>query len=113
MWRLARQDHRLVSQNWSGNLLSYVALDESSRTFRDKSGRKWIAERVGRTSGIVTGKSMKSLPAPADILRFTCEDDGDEAERESTINAGALAEIDEAELQKILDGARKLRIRPK
>lgn len=86
-------------------------MDEIRRTFVDKSGRKWIAERVGRTSGIVSGKSMHSMPAPADILRFTCQD-ADEPERESTINAGALGDIEDIELMKILEGARKLRIPP-
>lgn len=87
-------------------------MDEIRRVFKDQSGRRWIAERVGRTSGIVTSKSMRSMPSPADILRFTCQDDEDEAERESTIKAGALGEVDEPELQRILEGARKLRIRP-
>jgi hypothetical protein len=111
-WRSDSRDHRLVSRYVSGNLLSFLALDEIHRIFQDENNREWVAERVGRTSGIVSSKSDAAFPAPADILRFNCRSDPDEAERESTITAGGLGELDEDELRKILEKARKLRFRP-
>jgi hypothetical protein len=65
----------------------------SMRTFSDEQGKTWKAERIGRTSGIVSSeKGSRSLPEPADIIRFVCESDPDEAQRETTMKAGLLSD---------------------
>jgi len=80
------------------------------RTFCDHKGKSWKVERIGRTSGIVSTKEGGSgLLGPADIIRFVCESDPDEAERETTMSAGLLGDSSDADLLSCLDGARKIR----
>ena len=83
-------------------------LDEVTRTFKDDSERPWLAERVGRTSGIVGRDGKSTLPGPSDIIRFTCQSDPDEKMREATIKAGSLGELTDEELQTELQTARVL-----
>lgn len=83
-------------------------MDEVSRTFTDETDRKWLAERVGRTSGIVGPDGKSALPGPADILRFSCSSDSSEKLREATITAGSLGDLTEEELREILSRARVL-----
>lgn len=85
-------------------------MDDSKRIFSDDSGREWVVERVGRTSGIVTHKG--SVPAPADILRFTCKSDPEEGERETTMPPGSLDHVPLNELLEMLKTARRLPARP-
>ena len=69
-------------------------------------------ERIGRTSGIVSSKEGGGgLIGPADIIRFVCESDPDEAERETTMSAGSLSDSSDADLLSCLEGARKIRRR--
>ncbi|HEX9730314.1 MAG TPA: hypothetical protein VGA37_17600 [Gemmatimonadales bacterium] len=76
------------------------------RWITDDAGRRWSAERVGRTSGIVpTRRRTASFPEPADIVRFACETDPDEAEREITARAGLLEQLTETELKALLNVA--------
>ncbi len=84
----------------------------SMRTFSDREGKSWKVERIGRTSGIVntTGGGSGSL-GPADIVRFVCESNPDEAERETTMSAGLLGDSSDADLLSCLEGARKIRKR--
>jgi hypothetical protein len=83
------------------------------RLLTDKEGRSWIAEQIGRTSGIVApGKPPGSFPEPADILRFTCQSHSDEPQRETTVRANELDDLSDEDLLKLLDSARQLR-RPK
>ncbi len=88
--------------------MSYAPIDDSKRTFTDDSGRSWSAERIGRTSGIVSSGKLSNLPSPSDIIRFICQSDNDEPDRETTISAGALEELEESALRKIHSTARKL-----
>jgi hypothetical protein len=82
------------------------------RTFNDEQGRSWTAERIGRTSGIVNVQGGRgSLPEPADIIRFACQSDSDEPQRETTIKAGLLANSSDAELLSRLETARQIRRR--
>ena len=83
------------------------------RTFNDQEGKTWTADRIGRTSGIVTTKKggHHSLPEPADIIRFSCQSDPNEAERETTMKAGLLANSSDADLISSLGSARKTRRR--
>jgi hypothetical protein len=82
------------------------------RTFSDKEGRTWKAERIGRTSGIVNSqKGSRSLPEPADIIRFVCQSDPDEQDRETTMRAGIVSGSSEEDLVSILEGARRIRRR--
>lgn len=74
----------------------------------DDAGRRWIAERVGRTSGLVRGKKGKGFPEPADIVRFRCESDRAEAPREVTTRAGLLEQLTESELRALLNVAPKV-----
>jgi len=85
-------------------------LDDTQRTFTDEAGHTWLVERVGRTSGIVSGERGAPMPEPADILRFT-RTDADEPDRETTIRAGSLADLTEESLRESLAQARKLRPR--
>lgn len=85
-------------------------MDDSKRTFTDESDRTWLVERVGRTSGIVS--SQGAFPKPADILRFTCESERSEGERETTMSPGSLDTVSLAELRSMLQKARKLPARP-
>lgn len=82
------------------------------RTFSDHKGKSWKVERIGRTSGIVntTGGGSGSL-GPADIVRFVCESNPDEAERETTMSAGLLSNSSDADLLSCLEGARQIRRR--
>ena len=88
--------------------MSYDALEEIRRSFRDESNREWVAERIGRTSGIVAPGKDTPLPGPADILRFFCSSDPSQRARETTIKAGSLGELGTADLQRILSQARVL-----
>jgi hypothetical protein len=82
------------------------------QTFSDKEGRTWKAERIGRTSGIVSSeKGNRSLPEPADIIRFVCQSDPDEQDRETTMRAGIVSSSSDEDLASILEGARKIRRR--
>jgi hypothetical protein len=83
------------------------------RLLTDEEGRRWRAEQIGRTSGIVApGKPPGTVPEPADILRFTCQSHADEPQRETTIRANVLDDVSDEELLKLLSSARQLR-RPK
>lgn len=82
------------------------------RTFSDEQGRNWAVERIGRTSGIVNSQAGgRSLPEPADIVRFTCQSDADEEERETTIKAGMLISSSDEDLLPYLEAARKIKRR--
>jgi hypothetical protein len=76
------------------------------RWVTDDAGRRWRVERVGRTSGIVPTRSREGMfPEPADIVRFTCETDGTEADREVTTRAGLLEQLTDTELRALLNVA--------
>ena len=78
------------------------------RWLTDDAGRRWSAERVGRTSGLIpTKKSKGSFPEPADIIRFECESDSSESAREVQARAGLLEQLTEAELRALLNVAPK------
>lgn len=74
------------------------------RWMTDDAGRRWSAERVGRTSGIVSTKAQAAgFPEPADIVRFACESDAKEPAREVTTRAGLLEQLTEPELKALLN----------
>lgn len=74
------------------------------RWVTDDAGRRWLVERVGRTSGIVPTKAREGLfPEPADIVRFSCESDRAEADREVTTRAGLLEQLTDTELRALLN----------
>ncbi len=76
------------------------------RWVTDDTGRRWSAERVGRTSGLIpTGKSKRAFPEPADIIRFECMSDGSEAAREVQARAGLFEQLTESELRALLNVA--------
>jgi len=76
------------------------------RWLTDDAGKRWSAERVGRTSGLIpTKKSKRSFPEPADIIRFECESDRSEAPREVQARAGLLEQLSESELRALLNVA--------
>ena len=76
------------------------------RWLTDDAGKRWSAERVGRTSGLIpTKKSKRSFPEPADIIRFECESDRSEAPREVQARAGLLEQLTESELRALLNVA--------
>jgi hypothetical protein len=80
------------------------------RALTDEQGRRWTAEQIGRTSGIVApGKPPGTVPEPADILRFTCQSHADELQRETTVRANVLDELSDSELLDLLRSARQLR----
>ena len=82
------------------------------RTFSDREGKSWKVERIGRTSGIVDSKEGGSGSlGPADIVRFVCQSDPEEAERETTMSAGLLNNSSDADLLSCFEGARKIRTR--
>ncbi len=82
------------------------------QTFTDEQGRRWTVERIGRTSGIVNAKGGGgSLPEPADIVRFTCQSDSNEEERETTIKAGILMNSSDEDLIPYLEAARRIKRR--
>lgn len=72
----------------------------------DDAGRRWSAERVGRTSGLVSTKRRPAgFPEPADIVRFECQTDAKEAPREITTRAGLLEQLTDFELKALLSSA--------
>ncbi len=74
----------------------------------DDNGRSWRAERVGRTSGIMPRKGSKAqFPEPVDIVRFTCDSDQNEPDREVTSRAGLLEQMSDDELKNLLQIAPK------
>jgi hypothetical protein len=76
------------------------------RWITDDTGRRWSAERVGRTSGLVSTKRRSGgFPEPADIVRFACESDTGEPSREITTRAGLLEQLTESELRALLHSA--------
>ena len=76
------------------------------RWVTDDAGRRWSAERVGRTSGLVpTKKAKRSFPEPADIIRFECTSDSSEPAREVQARAGLLEQFTELELRALLNVA--------
>lgn len=78
------------------------------RWLTDDAGRRWSAERIGRTSGLIpTKKSKRSFPEPSDIIRFECESDGSEPAREVQARAGLLEQLTESELRALLNVAPK------
>ncbi len=80
----------------------------SVRTF-DDDGKSWTAERIGRTSGIIApNEDAHSIPGPADIIRFVCDSDPDEDDRETTMAAGLLSGSTDDELVAILQSARRV-----
>ena len=84
-------------------------MDISSRHFDDEEGRRWSAERIGRTSGIVTPKDVgPSIPGPADIVRFVCKSEAGEGDRETIMEAGLLGQATDEELVAVLNSARRI-----
>jgi hypothetical protein len=76
------------------------------RWITDDAGRRWSAERVGRTSGLVsTRRKSTGFPEPADIVRFDCESDKQEPARETTTRAGLLEQLTDTELKALLNSA--------
>jgi len=76
------------------------------RWITDDAGRRWSAERVGRTSGLVSTKRRSGgFPEPADIVRFACETEPGEPAREITTRAGLLEQFTETELKALLHSA--------
>ena len=76
------------------------------RWITDDAGRRWLAERVGRTSGIVSKKAKAAgFPEPADLVQFTCQSDKDEPPREVTTRAGLLEQLTDTELKALLNTA--------
>ncbi len=75
------------------------------RWLNDDAGRRWAAERVGRTSGMIpTKKTAKpTFPEPMDIIRFSCASDRSETAREVTTRAGLLEQLTESELKALLN----------
>jgi hypothetical protein len=80
--------------------------EATMRWIIDDAGRRWSAERVGRTSGLVSTKHRPAgFPEPADIVRFDCHSDPKEAARETTTRAGLLEQFTESELKALLNSA--------
>lgn len=76
------------------------------RWITDDAGRRWAAERVGRTSGLVSTKQRPAgFPEPADIVRFDCQSDPNEVPREITTRAGLLEQLTDSELKALLNSA--------
>jgi len=74
------------------------------RWLTDDAGRRWQAERVGRTSGMIAAKPRAGgFPEPADIIRFNCESDHAEPAREVTTRAGLLEQLTDSELKALLN----------
>ncbi len=83
-------------------------MDVSVRTF-DEDGKSWAVERIGRTSGIVGPKDAgPSIPGPADIVRFVCKSDPNEADRETIMPAGVLRQTSDEHLIDVLQSARRV-----
>jgi hypothetical protein len=80
--------------------------EQRMRKLTDETGRRWMVERVGRTSGIVPPKPVAdNLPEPADIIRFSCVSDHGVPARETATRAGLLEEMSEVELRALLNVA--------
>jgi hypothetical protein len=78
-------------------------------TFHDSEGRQWLAENVGRTSGILSPKDQDPASlAPHDIIRLSCTVEGGELVRETTLQPGTLDELSQEELVKLVDRAREI-----
>ena len=78
-------------------------------TFHDTEGREWLAEKVGRTSGILTPKDRDPAAlAPHDIVRFSCTTDDGDLIREKTLQAGIFDDLSQEDLLRLLDNARKI-----
>jgi len=78
------------------------------RWITDDTGRRWLAERVGRTSGMVpTKRASGGFPEPTDIVRFTCEGDRSEPAREVPTRAGLLEQLTDSDLKALLNIAPK------
>lgn len=76
------------------------------RWITDDQGRRWNADRVGRTSGMIPTRARSAgFPEPADIIRFECETDPKEPPREIHTRAGLLEQIGEADLRSLLGAA--------
>lgn len=76
------------------------------RWITDDNGRRWSADRVGRTSGLIPTKGKaSSFPEPADIVRFECETDPREPPREIQTRAGLLEQFSESDLAGLLRAA--------
>lgn len=74
------------------------------RWVTDDVGRRWAAERVGRTSGLIPiKKSKRNFPEPQDIVRFTCESDEAERPREVATKAGLLEQLTDSELRALFN----------
>ena len=73
------------------------------RSVTDDAGRRWSADRVGRTSGFLSSKPKSGFPEPADVIRFLCESDRSESSREVTTRAGLLEQLTESELRALLN----------
>ena len=75
--------------------------------FHDNEGHEWLAEKAGRTSGIISPKHEdRSALTPHDIIRFSCTIDGRETVRETTLQAGTLDDLSGEELLKLMNQAR-------
>jgi hypothetical protein len=69
----------------------------------DDDGRKWTAERIGRTSGLIpVHKDQGGFPQPLDIVRFSCESVDGVSDREVTTRAGVLEQMTDTELKALL-----------
>ncbi len=73
----------------------------------DSEGREWLAEKIGRTSGILSPTDKPdALLAPHDIIRFSCTDVAGGLVRETTLTVGTLENLSEEELLDVLSQAR-------
>jgi hypothetical protein len=78
-------------------------------TFYDNEGREWLAENVGRTSGILSPKDQDPAAlAPHDIIRFSSTTDDGDLIRETTLQVGTFGGLSQEEFLKLLDSARKI-----
>lgn len=76
------------------------------RWITDEQGRRWSADRVGRTSGMVPTRGRAGgFPEPSDIIRFECESDRGEPPREIHTKAGLLEQATEQDLAGLLKAA--------
>jgi hypothetical protein len=75
--------------------------------FYDNEGREWLAEKVGRTSGILSPKNNDpSVLAPHDIVRLSCTIDGQKTFCETTIKAGTLEDMSQEDFLELLERSR-------
>jgi hypothetical protein len=76
------------------------------RRITDEQGHRWTVDRVGRTSGMIPTKARSpSFPQPADIIRFECETDRQQAPREIQTRAGLLEQAGDQDLLSLLGAA--------